>query len=250
MDSIKEIEITYIPYDYQVEFLGFCNMSYAITEARIQEHEAQENKLFEWVVDYGKQEIVTITPGTTKVSKTDNWWGGYQTEYYEIDNVMDLRKYEAVNEDGNPFVFTEQAKKYTWAVNFLNTEKASEWGSVSMMGNPVTTVKVDGTGVRNTAILRIKYEINGVVKNAYAIDIPTDDFTGNAAQEDFENQDWWQKLMAMMMLVLFVSLLGPFLTPLLSMLMNILWLVVKSLLSFVLWIIGIPFRLLDIFLHK
>ena len=244
MDSLKEIEITYFPYDYQVEFLGLCNMSYEITEERIQEHESEENQLFDWVVDYGEQEIITVTPGTTKVSASDNWWAGYKTTYQEIDNIVDLRKYEAVNEDGNPFVFTEQAKKYTWAVNFLNTEKASEWGSVSMMGNPVTTVKIDGTGVRNTAILRIKYEINGVVKNAYAIDIPTDDFTGNVAQVDIENQDWWQKLMSVLMLVLLVALLGPFLTPLLSVLIKVVWFAVKTALSAVVWAFGFPFRLL------
>ena len=39
----------------------------------------------------------------------------------------------------------------------------------------------------NTAILRLKYEVNGIVKNAYAIDIPTDDFDGNSAEIDLSN---------------------------------------------------------------
>lgn len=199
IDTLKEIEITYMPYDYHIQCLGAASMKTAFTEEMLTDRIENSDFDEETTITYGEQTVVTITPGTTKVSATDNFWGGYETKYQEIDNVMDLRKYDAQGTEENPFVFTDQAQKYTWGVNFLNTEKYSTHKGVSLMGQSMTSCVVDGTGVRNTAIIRLKYEINGMVKNAYVIDIPTDDFTGSAANTDIEGEDWWQKLVSIIL---------------------------------------------------
>lgn len=239
IDTLKEIEITYMPYYYHVETYGVPSMRTEFTEEVINNSTVFVDKN----MTYGEQTIVTITPGTTKISATDNFWGGYETKYEKIDNILDLRENDHTGENGNEFVFTEQAQKYTWGVNFLNTEKKSTHGSATLMGNPVATGIVDGTGVRNTAIIRLKYEINGIVKNAYAIDIPTDDFTGSSVNTDIEDEDWWQKLAALLLLVLLVS----FISPVLSIALPIIKIIIKGV-RFILeavWnIFTIPIRLI------
>ena len=239
IDTLKEIEITYQPYYYQVETIGVPSMRTEFTEEFLN----NSTSVLDKNIAYGEQTIVTITPGTTKISSTDNFWGGYETKYEEIDNILDLRKNDHTGENGNEFVFTEQAKKYTWGVNFLNTEKKCTHGGTSLMGNTVTTGIVDGTGVCNTAIIRLKYEINGIVKNAYAIDIPTDDFTGSAVNTDIEGEAWWQKLVSLLLLVLLVS----FISPVLSIALPIIKIIIKgigALISVVLNILTFPLRLI------
>lgn len=244
IDSLKEIEITYMPYDYHIQFLGPVTMNYPITESVLDERINNGNELDELTTKtYGEQTVVTVTPGTTKISATDNFWGGYETKYEEIDNILDLRENDHTGENGNEFVFTEQAEKYRWGVNFLTTEKKPQRKSVATMGASLETTIVDGTGVCNTAIIRLKYEINGMVKNAYAIDIPTDDFTGNAVNTDIEGEAWWQKIVALLLLVL----LFVFITPVMSILSSIFKIIFKAIgvcLGVVFNILTFPLRLI------
>ena len=165
--------------------------------------------------------------------------------YQELDNIMDLRNYDAKGTEENPFVFTEQAQKYTWGVNFLNTEKTSTHKGINTMGVSMNSVVVDGTGVRNTAILRLKYEINGVVKNAYAIDVPTDDFTGSAAEVDITSvKDVFERLVSILMLLVLIVIIANVGAPLLGPVFNIIIKFVQFAFSFVIWIVTIPFKLI------
>ena len=243
IDELKEIEITFVPYEYRVQVLGPAKMNMAFTEDVLDERKSADFDE-ETTKTYGSRTVVTIAPGTTRVSASDNWWGGYQTKYQDIENVMDLREYDLSDSEGNPFVFAEQAKKYTWGVNFLTSEKTTTFKGINGMGVPLDTQIIEGTGVCDTAIIRLKYEVNGMVKNCYAIDVPTDDFIGNSAEEDFENKEWWQKIVALLMLGIFVSLLGPFLSPILTAFIQLLWFAVKALFNLILWLVLFPFRLL------
>ena len=240
IDTLKEIEITYLPYDYHIQSLGTVSMSYALTEKVLTDRIEGDDFDEKTTITYGEQTVVTITPGKTKISATDNFWGGYETKYEEIDNILDLRANDHTGENGNEFVFTEQAKKYTWGVNFLNTEKYSIHKSISMMGNGVTTTVIDGTGVCNTAIVRLKYEVNGIVKNAYVIDIPTDDFTGNAADTNIEGN--WEKLLGILMLIALILALS-FISGPVGVVVRVLWSGIKEIVKLILWILGIPYRL-------
>ena len=246
MDDLLEIEITYKPYDYHIQFLAGCNMSYEITDEVLQNRIDGTDFDEETTLTYGEQTVVTITPGKTKVSETTNWWGGYETAYQELDNIMDLREYEAKGTEENPFVFTEQAKKYTWGVNFLNTEKTSLHKGVNVMGTSVTTTVVDGSGVRNTAILRLKYEINGVVKNAYAFDIPTDDFEGSDAQIDLTSfEDIFERILSIIMLLVLVIIIVNIGIPVLFPLFKLLVKAVSGIISIIVSIFALPFKLIS-----
>lgn len=245
IDNLLEVEITYMPYDYHIQCLGGCKMSKAFTEAEIQNRLEAGDFDEKTTCVYGKQTVVTITPGTTKVSATTNWWGGYETTYRELDNIMDLREYESMDEDGNVFVFTEQAEKYTWGVNFFNTEKTSYLKSVNLVGQSSDSIVVDGTGVCNTALLRLKYEINGIVKNAYCIDIPTDDFEGSDAEEDFGSlKELFERLASLILLVLLIVVVVnvgmPVLMPLSKFFINCCVLLLSVVWSF----IRLPFKIL------
>ena len=188
MDDLREVEITYQPYDYHVQLHHFALKTTEFTEDFIKTSTDLVEE--ETILNYGNQETVVVYPGKTKVSSTTNWWGGYDTSYQELDNIMDLREYDSQSTEDNPFVFTEQAKKYTWGVNFLNTEKESLYEQLPVgMGVWLDTNIVDGTGVCNTAILRLKYETNGIVINAYAVDVPTDDFYGSDAEVNMTSYD-------------------------------------------------------------
>lgn len=236
MDELLEIDITYKQYDYIIEFLGTCPMNSPITEEVLNERLNLDNpnisNKYSTEISYYDQTIKTITPGTTKVSSKDNWWGGYKTSYATIDNIMDLRKYNSTDESGNPFVFTEQAKKYTWGVNFLTTEKKCIGNSVSIMGQGVSTAVIDGSGISNTAILRLKYETSGIVKNCYVVDTPTDDFSGNAAVVKDEDFDWWEWILTVLILIL-LALLLLVLMPILSTIFRILLLPFKLIIKLI-----------------
>ena len=241
IDNLKEVEITYHAYDYHAQKLGSISMDTAFTEDYLKE--LQKIEFDEKItITYAEKEIVTVSPGTSKISQTDDWWSGYQTKYREIDNIMDLRKYDK-DKDGNPFVFAEQKEKYTWGVNFLNTEKKSNLKGVHVLGVPADSYVVDGTGIGNTAVLRLKYEINGIEKNAYCIDVPTDDFSGSSAHEDNSNEDWWEKLLALLSFIAIVLLLSP-LAPIVSPILSTVFSLIIMVLKLVLNILTLPFRLL------
>ena len=64
--------------------------------------------------------------------------------------------------------------------------------------------------------------------------------------DDMQNalEDSWQKIIMLLGIILLLAFLGPFVTPLLSVLINILWFAIKAAFSAVLWVLGLPFRLI------
>ena len=240
IDTLKEVEITYQPYTYHTQVLASAKMSTAFTEdyllKRIEDVDFDE----ETSITYGEQIVVTITPGTSRVTATGNWWSSYETVYQNIDNIMDLREYNHNDEEGNPFVFTNEAEKFTWGVNFLLTEKSTKYKGISLAGTPADSTIIDGAGVRNTAIVRLKYEINGIVKNAYAIDVPTDDFSGNSAEEKIEG--WFEKILKLISLLVIVLIISAVIKPL-SSLLKFIGELIKTLLNVLIAIIFAPFKL-------
>ena len=246
IDTIKEIEITYEPYEYSTTMLGKVNMGTAFTEQALNENKETYESIGETTIAYGNQKIVTVAPGTTKISAADgSWWGSYTTKYRDVENVMDLRKYNYNDEDGNPFVFTEQAKKYTWGVNFLNSEKTSIQFNPDVMGVAMTATTIEGTGVRNTAIVRIKYEVGGIVKNAFAIDVPTDDFTGGAASEEIPDPivELVEKIVMILMIILAAVLVFAFWGPI-SLVLKLFFSGLVVVLKVFLWLLSLPFKLI------
>ena len=251
IDELYEIDVTFKKYDYQIQLLGGVKANKIIDEETIdtiKNGTGDINNAFKdnCSISYYDQEIVTKTPGKTPIEFKDNWWGQYEIDYEELDNIIDLRKYD-VEKDGNPFVFTEQAKKYTWGVNFLNTSKTTKYQGESIMGVGHDTTIINGTAISNTAILRLKYRTGSEVHNAYAVDVPTDDFNNNTElneNDDFEQyKEWFEKLVMLVGILILVVLLG-YLAPIFKIIINVLSNCIKWSLKGVGIVITAPFKLI------
>ena len=245
IDELLEVEITFQKYYYSFEQLWSIYMSDEVTIDFLEDLKSRtESSLYEQTeYSFFNQERITITPGTTKVSGGESkWFGKYETFYREIDNIMDLRTYSSNDDSGNPFCFEKQKEKYTWGVNFLNTEKNVSGGSASFAGTPLLTYIVKGYGVSNTAILRLRFRTDGVVKNCYAVDKPTDEFFGESATEP-DSVNVLKKILALVFLILFFVFLGPFLSPILSVVLQFLGKILRFLIRFIWKILTFPFRL-------
>jgi len=246
IDNLIEVEVVYKPYNYHIQEQGYVKMSTGFTEGylnnRIEKGDFDEKT----EIEYSDYVTKTIKPGTTLVESKSNWWGGYQTKYETLDNFLDLRSYDHLDDKGNPFIFTGYAKKYTWGVNIFNAKKTSSLGSVVLLGNSVFYTSIDGSAISDTAILRLKYEVNGIVKNAYAFDIPTSDFEGNSAS--YEAKDLLETIVALLGLILFFvfiwPILSPILSPIISTVFNFLIKGVKIIFSIFVKIILLPFKLI------
>ncbi len=238
MDDILEIEITYKPFDYI--YVGTRSKMTTVFDEEFMKSAASDPYF-----DHGEkfepreQETVIIKPGKTKVEATkDKWYSKYDTHYEKyIDNILDLSKKEYFK-DTFPFVFSKEKQKYKWGVNFTVTEKETERYVTSYLGNQVTHMKVSGTGMCNTAILRIKYEHNGLVKNAYAVDTIKNTFTGEAAEIP---NDWdWKTIVKILIVIILVLLLWPIISPILKLCFEALGTVIK----FVFKVLLLPITLL------
>lgn len=246
IDNLYEVELTYTQYDYHFyrTYVGLT-LDSAVTEKVIDEMKnysdvyAGDFESGRSYVNYHNPTISIIEPGTTKVSYTDDkWFGKYDTYYEELDNIMDLRQYHAGF--GDDFVFTDYANQYTWGVHFKDTERQlGDWESGVPLG-----LNLDGSGMSDVAILRLKFKTNGVVHNCYAVDVPTDDFTGNSANVDTKIEEFFEKIMAVLLVILIIVVLSfcfPFVSAVIKILFNGIWFIVKLLFS----LVGLPIRLLS-----
>lgn len=234
IDELLEVEITFTKYDYVSQKLGTIPMNTCFTEAVLQSEinsEYNGSLGVKTSMSYYDPEITTVVPDKVQISASDNWWGGYKTTYEYVDAIIDLREYNHSDDSGNPFVFSSQAEKYTWGVNFLNTEKTCTLQSVNIAGQSGSSSVINGSGVCDTAILRLKFMTNGVIKNCYAVDIPTDDFTGNTALVEIEGL--LEKITMLLGLVFLVVLLCMF-PPLLN--------VFKYLFKVIVYVLSLPIK--------
>ena len=142
-------------------------------------------------------------------------------------------------------VFTEEATaalaKTDWVLSFVETNY--NWY--------VHTDLINGSNgdydyyyvrVGDVSILRLKYVTNGII---YDLGVVDNKQTGSEdpAGESME-QEWWQKIMALLCFILVAVFLGPFLSPLINVGLNLIFNGIKSLISFIYSAVTLPFRLL------
>ena len=236
IDTLMEVELTYTQYDYHLyhSVYGVTKDS-AVTEAVIADmKDGADFTSGKSYVNYHDPTVSIIEPGKTKVSYTDNkWFGKYDTYYEELDNIMDLKDYQA--QDSDNFIFTDYAEKYTWGVHFKDTERQFEdWVTDMPIG-----INLDGSGMSDVAILRLKFKTSGIVHNCYAVDTPTDDFTGESAEVDTKFEEWFEKIFSLIGILVFVVIIG-YLLPVFKALFE----GVGVILKWILVIISLPFRLI------
>ena len=191
IDNLMEIDISYQQYDYCIGATGNSNrMEFIITEDYVNDFIANPGTAYsgsaydgDFYINYHDTIVKTIEPGTKLVESTQyGWFGSYKKTYEELDNIMDLRKYQA--EDDNAFIFTDYADTYTWGVHFNDTTRVFTQKGINAAAGLVT-----GSGVTNTLILRLKFETAGKVYNLKADDTPTgsDENKGDIAETPKED---------------------------------------------------------------
>ena len=106
--------------------------------------------------------------------------------------------------------------------------------------------KQERTIVSNVSLLRLAFKTNGIPYNLGVVDNKQtgSENPSNTTKVEVDWSETFEKIIALLLLILLVVFIGPFLMPLLLVVMNVLRFSIKSLLSLILWAIGIPFRLL------
>ena len=87
--------------------------------------------------------------------------------------------------------------------------------------------------------------VNGVVKNAYAVDVPTDDFSGSDAEIDLTSfEDIFERIVSIVMLLILVVIIFNVFLPVILPLFKLLVKLASSAISIIISIVTLPFRLL------
>lgn len=173
IDELLEAEITYQKFKYTTKRnFNIYTMDYDFTEEELLAYKNSDNDYADkTTLNYYEQKNIIVEPGEYKVSYLDKkWYSSYKVKYETLDNILDLKKYKY--EKGDDFCFSAEAEKYQWAVHFMDSQRICEYGTNVSHDTP--TYK--GYGIKNAAILRLRFVSNGLKKNLYAIDEPTDDF--------------------------------------------------------------------------
>lgn len=175
-DRLLEVEISYGYFQYCIGGMGDnLNLRWVPSKTYVADWvnnvpTAYQGSAYEgdfYFSDRGTKEVV-VEPGTKKVSSSSNGWFGTVNYYYEtLENIMDLRSYQAKDEDR--FIFTDFANEYTWGVHFLDTKRATEQKGANGVAG-----LIEGTGLYDVCILRLKFYKDGVLKNLGAVDAPDD----------------------------------------------------------------------------
>ncbi len=223
IDSLLEIEIDYGSFEYCLPVTNGTNKMDDLIDLS-KANQLKQNPPFSHVSYKDKFSViekenqqVTVKPGTTIVeSSSSSWFGKYETHYAELDNIVDLRKYSSSGD----FIFKEQAKKYTWAVNFLNTNKKIE-DVVSSIDNVPWLIK--GTGTNDICILRLKFLTNNQLYNLGAVDVPKDPTGAIAVPAD--KDDGWSNILKIIAiffgLIFFFSFILPLIKEFVKLVVNL-----------------------------
>ena len=246
IDELLSVKLTYKKYEYSLINDQF--MQTAHTEEFVNDYITNKKggtiiggvttgfkdltEEFSWIKYDNENTIKTIESGTEKVASAEkDWLGNYVWQYEELDNIMNLKEYEASSNE--TFVFTDYAEKYSWGVHFLDTER-----SCYATGYDVTATT--GYGMCDVAILELTFVTDGVVKNCYAVDVPTDDFEGEVADKEINTmQEWFEKIMMLIGITILLVMLN-FVLPIFKFIFN----GIVALIKIIIYIITLPFKLI------
>ena len=202
IDNLISIDISYVQIDFCVgSYSENTKMDYVFTEEWVNNFVNNPPSAYngsaydgDFKVKYDDVKTVTIKPGTKEVDETQyGWFNAHKTTYETLDNIMDLRKYKAQDED--TFVFTDYADTYTWGVHFNDTHKSFEQKGANQVAGLVT-----GSIVTEVTILKLTFETDYKVKTLLAIDTPSksEDNQGNIAEtpksDDLNINDYLKNL--------------------------------------------------------
>ena len=266
IDQVQKIEITYRQRDYRfVSISQEVLMSQAFTTQQISDRLTEMSYDDEYKDEYANGHYY-ITPPTTYVEVVER---GITTVEYgngdwkekdklsdEVDNIKDLRDLNIPEED-DLWGFNDLSEQFNFAVMFKVTSKWAE--------NEKNGTLIEASLMEQVAILSIEYlDKSGSTINAYAIDLPTDEFEGSSAPvgdfndwlKDVENsfEDFKKKLsdfknkasefLPMVLLVIIILFVGPYILPFIMPVLKILITGFIKIFKFVINLILVPIKAL------
>lgn len=136
----------------------------------------------------------------------------------------------------------EDLKGMEWILRFTETEW-KEYTSGVNMGYVTQTHHEERTIVGDVSILRLKFETDGVVYNLGVLDNKQ---TGDGIPDNETNTSFGLKeIFELILTILFIILLLVILAPILPTIFNVLWTVLKTIVNIVVWVISLPFKLVN-----
>ena len=176
---------------------------------------------------------------------------GFFTESYKYNRIQSIDDF--IKNEGEDLKDStiEELDGMKWVLRFYesaysNTLITSDSVIPTYSGSNIFTT------VSEVAMFRICYEYDGVVYNLGVVDDKQSGDNNPDNKTGVEGEEWWQKIMAVLKFIVFLIFVWPLVSPLITILLLLLWEGVKFLIRFcikgILWILTLPFRIIGWFL--
>ena len=178
-----------------------------------------------------------------RIQSVDDFIASENRSYMFSCGIFNVRTMTGMTDEG-----LQDVKDMDWVLRFTETEW-KEYQSQAGTGAVVTrTDHEERTIIANVSILRLKFETDGVTYNLGVIDNKQqgDGNPDNYTKTTFEWSEEFKLIMAILLLILLIVLLFPILPSIFSFIFNVL----KVLIKIVLWIISLPFKLINAIFKK
>lgn len=170
---------------------------------------------------------------TDKASNSAGLWGTTYT-WNRIESVSDFLSNENVNDDTKSLLIGK-----SWILRFCETPYSHNSGTGG------TSYK-EGTAIEEVTILRLKFETQGVVYNLGVVD----NKQSGSLIPDNKPDNWWERLLWILLAIVLVIVLIPLLPTILRALVVlikyiaiIIWYIIKYLAIGIYWLFAWPFYL-------
>lgn len=251
MDELLEVDVLY-------SYVGYADMtgssgaySSYFYPCECGESDAYDSCDTENCEPLVQEDIVSLTFGDTL--DYDGGWLAKDYSFKVIEKTSDFLESADISKAYNMGVLdivqntkiTEEAKKQIakeqWCVRFLMTDYRTSEGA-SMAGH---WYKACSTRVSAVSILRLQFVSDGVPFNLGVVDNKQTGSTNPVNSTEFrvEMKDWFEKLIALVAIVLLVVLYGTFLAPFVN---PIISMIIKGALKGILLVIKLVFKILTL----
>ncbi len=252
IDELKSVTISYQQYDYKItNGDSNLNMNFTFTEEYCKDKVANPYWYYNTGITGGFKNTTesyltyrdpvdrkTITQGSTKVTtKNYGWFGNYKIEYDTVDNLLDLKSYNA--KDSSKFVFNKEAETYSYGVHFADTIRQAIQPDKAPNG---LCSYIVGSGFTDVAILELRVMVSGVEKRLLAVGEVIKDFdSGDPIQTDKDKSilDILKEILEFIGIIVFVVILifiSSLILPVFS--------VLKVVGSGIVFVIELPFKVI------
>ena len=208
-------------------------------------------------VDIYPEENLGIWTETTRGPKVDNYitltssqvleinTSGFHSDYYKykriqsVDAFLEMEKQDITNQGG--------LEGKEWILRFYETSWTDTLHTVGGTDGTIGTYQgsAHSTEVTDVALLRIEYEYDGVIYNLGVVDnMQTGSKDSDGSHGGLNIEDMLSAILGVVMLVLFVSILWPLISPLVLLVLGFLWGGIKVLLKLILKVLTFHVRLL------